>query len=332
MINHGCLVISLDLEMMWGCHDWSTVSGYGKSNVSNVRLVVDRLLDLFDTYDVHATFACVGLLFLENSQSAIRTIPTRTPSYSDRNKSPYKNSYIENIRNEDSDLYFAPDIIKKLIQHPNIEVASHTFSHYFCWERGQCTAEFEADVQKMNEIADRWGIEMKSIVLPKNQISNEYLHKLSEYGLKSYRGNPTHYFSKSSNKFEALVNSACRFLDTYLCINKKTAIPYERLKKSAPLMDIAASRFIRPYSSMLSILEKLRLNRIKQEMKHAAINSEMYHIWWHPHNFGTNIEENLSFMQEILKFYKQCHEEYGMQSYTMDEMANVINHNKENEK
>ena len=70
----GYLVISLDFEMMWGCHDWATVDGYGSSNIRNVRQVISRMLQLFDKYNVHAPFATVGLIMCDDKKDAILSI------------------------------------------------------------------------------------------------------------------------------------------------------------------------------------------------------------------------------------------------------------------
>lgn len=83
-----------------------------------------------------------------------------------------------------------------------------------------------------------------------------------------------------------------------------------------------------PYSPKLSFLEGLRLRRIKKEMVHAAKKGEMYHLWWHPHNFGANIEENLHMLEEICKCYKELYLKYGFSSYNMNEFERMINHEK----
>ena len=87
-------------------------------------------------------------------------------------------------------------------------------------------------------------------------------------------------------------------------------------------VNIPASRLLRPYSVRLKWLEGLRLHRIIKEMEHAAKNGEIYHLWWHPHNFGSNPKENLEFLEKILKCYIDCHNKYGMQSCTMNEIVN----------
>lgn len=50
---------------------------------------------------------------------------------------------------------------------------------------------------------------------------------------------------------------------------------------------------LRPYSPRLSFLEGLRLRRIRHEMVHAAKKGELYHLWWHPYNFGANWRRTL---------------------------------------
>ena len=89
-------------------------------------------------------------------------------------------------------------------------------------------------------------------------------------------------------------------------------------------VNIPSSRFLRPYYSKLQFLDWLRLRRIKKSMTHAAKNNLMYHLWWHPHNFGINQLENFSFLEEILVHYRYLNEKYSFTSCTMTELAKEI--------
>lgn len=324
MNRHGCLVISLDFEMMWGCHDWATPMDYGKSNISAVRSVIDKLLELFNRYEIHATFATVGLLFCQDNEDAIKHRPVELPSYFDSNLSPFKIDYINRINDQDFSLYYALDVIEKLKICPNIEIGSHTFSHYFCQEEGQTIEEFQADLAEMNKIASEHGVELESIIFPKNQVSKNYIEACVNWGLKYYRGNALKYFSPTKNKTIALKNRICRLVDAYVNIGGNTSYPYERIDRSKNLINIPASRFIRPFIPKLYFLERLRLHRVKCEIRYAAKHNEVYHIWWHPHNCGANLENNMWFIEEILKCYSECHRTYSMQSYTMREIADLL--------
>lgn len=328
MDRHGCLVVSLDFEMMWGCHDWATPIDYGKSNVSEVRSVIVKLLELFERYEIHATFATVGLLFCKNNEDALKHLPLMLPSYSDQNLGPFKSDYIKHINDKDAHLYYALDIIEKLKRCPYVEIGSHTFSHYFCQEEGQTIDEFRADLAEMHKITAEHDIKLTSIVFPKNQVSDDYLEACADWGLKYYRGNALKYFSIPNSKIEAVKNRICRLVDAYINIGGNTSYPYEKVVKSGGLLNIPASRFIRPYSSKLSFLERIRLHRIKKEIHYAAKHNEIYHIWWHPHNCGANFVNNICFIEEIFKCYAECHHEYGMLSYTMRDIADLLLNNK----
>ena len=59
-------------------------------------------------------------------------------------------------------------------------------------------------------------------------------------------------------------------------------------------------------------------------MEYAALHGEVYHLWWHPHNFGANMEKNLEKLEYVLKCYKKCHEQYGMESYSMADLSNYL--------
>jgi len=324
MIKHGSLVISLDFEMMWGCHDWATPEGYGESNIRNVRTVISRLQALFEIYSARATFATVGLIFCRDKQEALESYPKSLPIYLNLNVSPFKGSYIKDISDRYKELYFAPEMIEYLNQCKNIEVGSHTFSHYFCWEAGQTVEQFSADVAQMQKVASDRGITIMSIVFPKNQISQEYLEVCSKAGIKTYRGNALKYFNEPKNQWEGIKNRICRILDAYFNVGGYSSIPYSKINEKEYPINITASRFIRPFNQKLSFMEGLRLHRVKKEIEYAAKKGELYHIWWHPHNFGSNMKQNLEFIEEVLKHYHLCHEKYGMESYTMEEMADTL--------
>ena len=190
--------------MMWGCHDWATTDTYGISNVKQVRFVISELLGLFQKYDIHATFATVGLIFCKDKQEALLSKPSKLPSYENGNLCAYKLGYIESISDKDAELYFAPDVVEQLKKCVNIEIGTHTFSHYFCWEKGQSVEELSADLAQMNEIAERNGVKVESIVFPKNMVRNEYLKICKEYGLKVYRGNALKFFNQPKSKIKSI--------------------------------------------------------------------------------------------------------------------------------
>jgi hypothetical protein len=59
-------------------------------------------------------------------------------------------------------------------------------------------------------------------------------------------------------------------------------------------------------------------------MTYAAQNNLVYHLWWHPHNFGVNLEQNISMLNEILAHYKYLSHMYNFESVTMNDLTNKI--------
>ena len=57
-------------------------------------------------------------------------------------------------------------------------------------------------------------------------------------------------------------------------------------------------------------------------MTYAAKRNETYHLWWHPHNFGANINENFKNLETIFKTYQKLNEIHNFQSITMTNLKN----------
>lgn len=323
-MKNGVLVISLDYELMWGIIDVLTKEGYGQTHVKQVPEVIKRMITLFEKYDVHATFATVGMIMYPNAKELLADLPQVHPSYTNSVMSPYEHDYIQQIKPEEECLFFQPEVVKEICKHNGMETGTHTYCHYYCWAEGQTTEHFDADIRKAVEVARRNGISLKSIVFPRNQVSDEYLKICAQNGITSYRGNALKYFDEPKSKWEGFKNRICRLLDAYINVGGMTSIPYDRLEQKEGMLNVCASRMLRPYSPKLSFLEGLRLRRIRSEMMHAAKEGELYHLWWHPHNFGANMEKNFGFLEDILKVYKDCHDRYGMQSLTMNEISRQL--------
>jgi hypothetical protein len=63
-------------------------------------------------------------------------------------------------------LSYGQSIIQKIIRTPNQELATHTFSHYYCLEPGQTIDQFSKDLEAVNKIHKREGNNPISIVFP----------------------------------------------------------------------------------------------------------------------------------------------------------------------
>src|SRR5690554_4538906 len=93
--SRGRFVISLDYEQYWGVRDIMSLADYRKL-MSGERTIIPMLLKLFEQYEVHATWATVGLLFASTREEMLAHMPSNKPSYTNNNLSPY-NYMMENV-------------------------------------------------------------------------------------------------------------------------------------------------------------------------------------------------------------------------------------------
>jgi peptidoglycan/xylan/chitin deacetylase (PgdA/CDA1 family) len=321
----GLFVISLDFELHWGVRDHRSVDDY-RANLLGVRQAIPKMLELFRAHGVHATWATVGLLFFDSQQELEASLPSRLPAYADANLSPYPE--LANIgANEDADpFHYGASLLRRIQATPGQEIATHTFGHYFCLEKGQTVEDFEADLAAAKRAAARFHVELKSLVFPRNQFNREYLDACRRAGILAYRGNQRSslYAASDTISDKSKPKRAARLMDAYLPLTGGHARSLAEIAQTGEPYDIPASRFLRAYSPALAAFEGLRLARIEREMTDAARRGLVYHLWWHPHNFGAHTDENISALARLLGRFDALRREHGFESRAMGEVAEQL--------
>lgn len=320
--NFGSLLISLDFELYWGVRDKRSLESY-EENLLGVWNAIPKILKLFEKHEIHATWSTVGLLFCKDINEANSIQPKIKPKYINQNLCPYK--YINDNKNLNPKFHFALDLIKEILLVPHQEISTHTFSHYYCLEKGQSLETFKEDINAAINIAKKYNIDLQTIIFPRNQWNPNYLIELEKLGIKAYRGNEKSWFYQSTEDSEQnLIRRFGRLIDTYVNLVGHQTYTLDSCKNFKPF-NFPSSRLLRPYSEKLSLLENLRARRIKKSMKYAAKNNEIFHLWWHPHNFGKNTDKNLEMLENILYEYRKLNSDYGMKSLNMLDLVNIIN-------
>jgi peptidoglycan/xylan/chitin deacetylase (PgdA/CDA1 family) len=320
--SFGALVISLDFELHWGVRDKRSVDGSYRENLLGARQAIPQMLDLFEEFGVAATWATVGFLFAKNRQERDEFSPSLRPQY----KSPKLDAYSESTgESEDDDpMHYASSLIAHVAKTPRQEIATHTFSHYYCQEPGETREAFAADIASAMAIGRRYGFDLRSIVFPRNQFRSGYESVLKEAGITCYRGNePNWMYRPRPRGEETLAVRAPRLIDGYISLSGPKCFRWEEIPQSNGLHDVRASMFLRPYSTQSKSLEAIRLRRIAGGIRTAAKNRGIFHLWWHPHNFGKNIGENIEFLRSVLKVFAEQRQVHGMQSLSMIEAASL---------
>ena len=317
----GTFVVSLDYELHWGIFDKYPLDSC-RDRLLGARAAIPLILDLFSRFDIGATWATVGLLFFDDKDDLLAHVPSVQPCYENPALSAY--NQLDSVgRNESEDPYhFGLSLIRQIAAVPKQEIASHTFSHYYCLEQGHTEEAFAADLDAARSAAARADIPLDSLVFPRNQFNPKCLLICRSKGIKVVRANsPSWMYAPSSRRGDRLSKRMSRLIDAYLPISGAQGVRIE--KDSDGVIQVPASRFLRPVSTSLASIETLRLDRIKKSMTQAAEKGQIYHLWWHPHNFGRQTEANLSFLTSILEHYRRLAETLGMRSASMREAAGI---------
>jgi len=309
----GQFVISLDFELLWGVRDHSDKQAYGK-NVLGARDAVPRMLELFAARDIRATWATVGFLFCETKDELMASLPAERPAYTNPRLSNY--TYLDEVgKDERSDpYYFAASLVDAICKTPGQELGTHTMSHYYCLEDGQTLTAFEADLAAAKALADLRSASLKSIVFPRNQFTAAHLEVCARQGITHYRGNPDGWAYRAAKGSEQTpAKRALRLIDAYSgVLGAQTFVPSRH-----GLVDVPASRFLRPCAGKLAAFHPLHLSAIKRGMTEAAKAGRGYHLWWHPHNFGRNLDANMDGLRLIIDHFAVLRDRHGMTSVAM---------------
>jgi peptidoglycan/xylan/chitin deacetylase (PgdA/CDA1 family) len=313
-----CLVVSLDFELFWGMRDKTTLRDYG-ANILGVREAIPAMLKTFTDFGVHATWAAVGLLLFDRKADLMAHLPARRPAYRNPALDPYRD--IDAIgADERSDPYhYGLSLARRIVETPGMEIGTHSFSHYYCLEPGQDEASFRADLAAAVAATARIAPRPVSLVFPRNQSNPAYLKASREAGITCFRGNERSWLYRGASDEElSTLRRGCRLADAYVNLSGDNGF---RPRRVAGLVDVPSSRFLRPYARRLGAFEGVRLARITSAMTRAARAGRGFHLWWHPHNFGANLNENLASLKSVLRHYAGLRERCSMPALTMGEYA-----------
>lgn len=318
-MNQSAFVVSLDFEQHWGVYDHSTVSAY-RRRLDGGRRAIPQILDRFAAAGIHASWATVGLLLCEGREDALAQYPNH-PAYHELGVRIQDVIRRSGDSETDDPYHYALSLAQRIAAVPGQEIATHTFSHYYCLERGPSTRDFEKDLEAAKKVASRHGIELTSIVFPRNQYSPAHLAACRRQGIKAFRGNPKAdpYLPRKAAETTRRARLT-RLLDAYVEVVSTDAL-LSHPSEEEGLINVPASRFLRPVSRLDRCLSRLRLRRICGEMTRAAQQGADYHLWWHPHNFGRRAKENLALLDAIIAHYTELRGRHGMASMTITEAA-----------
>ncbi len=143
----GSFVLSLDTELSWGCFDTSGIEVY-EDAYRKTPQIIDNMCDLFDEYEIPATWALVMHLVddCDNHDDLV------SPNYD-------WVDWFEAVpctTNINKELWFAPGLLERIrstdISH---EIGLHGYSHMILGASGCTRDAASAEIKKALEVAKK---------------------------------------------------------------------------------------------------------------------------------------------------------------------------------
>ena len=287
MNSPGIIVISMDLEKRWGVHDlYLDNFEIYKNNIFNIDKVVDKTLQMFDEYQIRATWAAVGALALDSWEDYFNLIPN--PANYTNKKLIINRSYRQLKGSENH--FFGSHLLRNILSAVGQDLGSHTFSHLYFQEEGLTKDDFLNDSKMVEYI---WKGKLKtqppsSLVFPRNQVN--YLESISDTSIRIYRSVEKGFYNNdNSTAANNLISRAMRLVDSIY--------PYQKKAEKINVNNTRASLFIR--FNLPVLLWKMQLERINYELDQLG-EGEIFHIWWHPENLGDDLIQSFNRLESII--------------------------------
>ncbi|KAB1185118.1 MULTISPECIES: polysaccharide deacetylase family protein [Haloferax] len=295
----GSVVISLDAELGWGYLDFDDPP----ARVESARSGWQTLVDLFEEFDIPATWAVVGHLFLDDCDGHHSTHPAPDGWFA-------KETGLWRSR---PDLRFGRDLIDAVhTSRVGHEIGCHSYSHP---QFGNIDRAFaDAEIAACIEVARDYGIELTSFVYPRNDVGHRDV--LATHGFTNYRG-PSPVFRESilPKGVQTLVGGVYTSGGSLLV--SPTVDRYG-------LVDIPASLYLFSFEGIaLEIANHLAgdpiVRQAKRGIDQAVKGDGVFHMWLHPNNLDT--EYSVERIRTILAYLAAVREQTGLTVETMGDVA-----------
>jgi len=322
IFDQGVFTISLDFELLWGSFD----SGKHRKFIDHfardggafrsTRAIVDRLLALFQKYDVRVTWATLGHLFLDHCEmiDGVKHPDMPRARHSWFAQDWYTHDPCKDYRAEP--LWYGRDMIEKILDaKPRHEIGSHSFSHVIFSDPG-CTAEVaDAEIRKCVELARGLNLELESFVFPRNQLG--HLDLLRKHGFRIARGKAPFWFFNLRSR---MLRRAGHLVDDFFAIQPVCGTP-EQTEQGFWIAPV--SMFLQSMDGPRRLIPaRSRIRKATKGIERAVREKSLFHLSFHPtENLCFSTDRMFQALEEIVAHAARRRDEGKLRVLTMSEIA-----------
>lgn len=310
----GVYVMSLDTELAWGSMHRGSYDGHEKE-YARTRGVIDDLLGLLEQFEIRATWAVVGHLFLAGCQpvNGRKHPEIERPGYS-----WFKGDWFDRDPATGMDRdpwWYGPDIIEKVLRcRVPQEIACHNFSHAIVGDSGYSAAAFASELDACQQLAGGHALTLRSFVFPRNAVG--HLDELAARGYLAFRG-----VEPSWAWHAGPLARAARFVDAFLPFGAPVSAPVFE----SGLWNIPASyNYLHRSGWGRLVPVRVRAMRSLGGLHRAARDHAVFHLWTHPFNLASDPKGLLGGLRVIFHEVKALRESGLIRDMTMAGLAGAV--------
>jgi len=318
-LEKGIFTISLDFELIWGTLDlYGTEEYFWEACKIERNEVVDRLLELFNEFEIPGTWCTVGHLFLDKCESNGNG---KHPEIVRPRHDWYKEDWFaqDPCGNEKTDpLFYGKSLIEKIQNNPvRQEIGSHSFSHIIFGDKGCSSESARSDIAECVKAAEKFGIKLNSFVFPRDRVG--HLDILKEFGFTTYRGAIPKWYEQGEDR--SVVKRLAHLWDVLTAAPPPTVLPeYEK----NGLLNIPGSMIFFPVQGLRRYIPmSLRVKRAGKGLDEAAREKRIFHLWFHPTNMAFESDQMFAGLRAIIRHAVKLREAGVLEILSMSEITEL---------
>lgn len=276
MVTRGAFIVSIDYEYAWGFVDHE-LSVEDLERIRHEREITKRLMRLFDTYALPATWAVVGKL-IDTSE-----------------------------RGDDAAWYDTDRLVDALAQSSvGHDIGSHSYGHVIFTDIDEDAAR--RDSASAIRAHNAHGFAHHSFVFPRNK--EKYHAVLADAGFRVFRGQRKQWYHFLPYRLWTLG----RGIDYWLPIPHLVE-PLRHESGLINIQD--SLLFISRRGVQRLLPPKQAIRKIVWGLRAAAREKKVFHLWFHPSNFSYDTETQFFIFEEVLKEVSRLRDKGVLDVHTM---------------
>lgn len=246
---------------------------YSWLTTSDLTAVYRKLVDVFDRFDIPATWAFVAAFV--HREEEVRDCPYLAANPLLWRDGDWTAGFRAALRSGETDGWMCPAALEIVASSGRHEIASHGFSHVPLAEHLVEARVFDQEMSKLSEFWGRQGVRPTTFVFPRNQLG--YLERLAAAGFEAYR--PPTKLERRRNRIARL----CRLAGEFNILEK----PENHGRPGTPGTLPAAILLNHRAGARRLVPMNITLERVRRLLDNAIATRRVVHLYSHPHNFLT---------------------------------------------